>query len=218
MKTLSKSICCIIFLFLFFSTAHADEFYGFLKSGDTYTSLNNPGAIYTLAFGINDAGNVVGYYCESSYSNCNGFLKTGDTYTSLDLPGSFGTAYDINDAGTIVGSYSDSGIGYGFLKTGDTYTSFDYPGEHNTYAYDINDAGMVVGGSGSGANTFGFLMSGDTYNKIIYPGTNIRYTTARGINDAGAVVGSYFDVAEPTTMLLLGLGLMGLAGVRRRLS
>lgn len=177
MKTLSKSICCIIFLFLFFSTAHADEFYGFLKSGDTYTSLNNPGAIYTLAFGINDAGNVVGYYCESSYSNCNGFLKTGDTYTS-----------------------------------------FDYPGEHNTYAYDINDAGMVVGGSGSGANTFGFLMSGDTYNKIIYPGTNIRYTTARGINDAGAVVGSYFDVAEPTTMLLLGLGLMGLAGVRRRLS
>ncbi len=71
----------------------------------------------THAWGINNAGQIVGYYYDSSNAE-HGFLYNGGAYTTLNGPlGAGGTqAYGINDAGQIVGDYTDSsGTQHGFL-------------------------------------------------------------------------------------------------------
>jgi probable HAF family extracellular repeat protein len=62
----------------------------------------------TRAQGINDQGQIVGFYVDSSGAT-HGFLYSGGAYTTLDDPlGTGGTfAQGINDQGQIVGSYID---------------------------------------------------------------------------------------------------------------
>ncbi len=87
------------------------------------------GAKGTEAYGINDAGQIVGDYADSSGA-VHGFLYSGGSYTTLDDPsGTNGTiAHGINDAGQIVGYYIDSsGTEHGFLYSGGTYTKLDDP-------------------------------------------------------------------------------------------
>jgi len=72
----------------------------------------------TFANGINDAGQIVGYYITGGHAH--GFLLSGGTYITLDDPlGAQGTILEgINDMGQIVGTYIDSGFNrHGFLLT-----------------------------------------------------------------------------------------------------
>jgi len=102
--------------------------HGFLFSGGTYTTLNDPLAPnFTEALGINSAGQIVGDYVPGG-----GFLLTGGTYTTLNPPGSVSTiAEDINNKGQIVGSYYTSGSNYlthGFIRLSDgSYLTYDDP-------------------------------------------------------------------------------------------
>ena len=103
----------------------------------------------TEAVGINDAGQIVGVYFDSSGAQ-HGFLDSGGTYTTLNDPvsGAYDTvATGINDAGQIVGNYTDSsGTPHGFLYSGGTYTTLDDPlGTEGTFADGINDLGQIVG-------------------------------------------------------------------------
>jgi hypothetical protein len=47
---------------------------GFLLSGDIYTTLDLPAAIGVFPYGINDAGQIVGYY--NAAGEVHGFLAT----------------------------------------------------------------------------------------------------------------------------------------------
>src|ERR1700690_2721154 len=68
-----------------------------------YTSIGFPGAISTVAFGINNSGYVVGEYFDIS-GNRHGFVTNGKTFQTLDYPGAAATsAGAINDWGQIVG-------------------------------------------------------------------------------------------------------------------
>ncbi len=81
------------------------------SSGGAYTTLDDPSATHgTLAFGINDAGQIVGYYVDSTGNGQHGFLLSGGIYTTLDDPlATSGTyAFGINAAGQIVGAYLDA--------------------------------------------------------------------------------------------------------------
>src|SRR5262245_43684172 len=89
----------------------------------TFTTLDFPGADHTYVQGINDGGQIVGHYTNSSGGQ--GFLYEGGTYTPLDLPplATFSSATGINNAGQIVGYYADSGgTAHGFLYSGGVYT------------------------------------------------------------------------------------------------
>jgi hypothetical protein len=80
----------------------------------TYTTLDDPLGSETWAWGINDSGEVVGYYYNGS--GYLGFLYNGGTYTTVNDPlGTESTwAYGINDSGEIAGT----------IGTNDPYEGF----------------------------------------------------------------------------------------------
>ena len=122
---------------------------GFLYVNGGVTTIDDPLAVGnqsfasgTFARGINNAGQIVGYY-NASGGMIHGFLYSGGAYTTLDDPlGARGTyATDINNAGQIVGYFIDVNGGiHGFLYSGGAYTTIDDPSATGgTYVYGIND-------------------------------------------------------------------------------
>jgi probable HAF family extracellular repeat protein len=109
-----------------------------------FTQIDVPGASLTSAFGINDAGQIVGPF--EAFTRTHGFLDTGGSFTQIDVPGAFFTqAIGINDAGQIVGLFQTSTGAHGFLDTGGSFTQIDVPGALTTGANGINDTGQIVG-------------------------------------------------------------------------
>jgi uncharacterized membrane protein len=165
--------------------------HGFLDSGGAFTQIDVPGASYTYASGINNAGQIVG---NSSFG---AFLDTGGSFTQINVPGATSTeALGINGAGQIVGDFIDSKGQHGFLDSGGTFTQIDVPGATSTVAKGINNAGQIVGGFYNGVTgSHGFLDTGGTFTQIdvvpAVPGT--IGTSAEGINNAGQIVGQYTD-------------------------
>ena len=53
----------------------------------SFTQIDVPGAITTAASGINDSGQIVGYYYPSAGGEF-GFLDIGGSLTQIDVPGS----------------------------------------------------------------------------------------------------------------------------------
>jgi probable HAF family extracellular repeat protein len=121
-------------------------FGGFLYNGFTYTDIVDPSALpsSTAATGINNAGQIVGYYYGKGLDpGTHGFLYSGGTYTELNDPlainGTF--AEGINALGQIVGYYVDvNGNAHGFLYSNGQYTTLDDPSPSNrgTFAQGIN--------------------------------------------------------------------------------
>jgi uncharacterized membrane protein len=86
---------------------------GYLYYNGSYTTLTDPLGTYTSASGINDAGQIVGWYLDSSGAFASGFVYTDGVYTTLSVP-SFLAGQNIfpiaiNDSGQIVG-YIEPGI------------------------------------------------------------------------------------------------------------
>jgi uncharacterized membrane protein len=90
----------------------------------------------------------------------------------------------------------DAGGFHGFLLDQGSYTTLDVPGATDfTVATGINDSGQIAGFSDAGA----FLSENGNYAIIDVPGT------PTGINNAGQIVGSYYDGTR-TLGFLLALG------------
>ncbi len=160
-------------------------------TAETYRPIKFPGASQQAASGINDAGNVVGYYSISSGAP-QGYLESGGAFTTIDVPFSgaeWTVPFGINNAADIVGYWLDASTSHGFLLSGGTYTSFDYPGATFTIAIGINNHGEIVGFYGDAAGVYhGFSLLGGTYTSIDAPDTTS--TEAYGVNDAGDIVGT----------------------------
>ena len=137
------------------------DIYAFVYESGAWTSLQYPDALYTWAQGINEAGQIVGYYQEVAGGR-HGFLYDMGTeaFMPLDYPGATWTyATGITDSGTIVGVYQTGSGWHGFIYDGATWTSVDYDGAGttDTWAAAINGPGRIVGYYSVGGAWHGFL-------------------------------------------------------------
>jgi probable HAF family extracellular repeat protein len=165
---------------------------GFVWSKGKFTDLKpTPNAVLVAARGINDKGEVVGRYTDSS-GLTHGFLWDGKKYTTLDVPNSLYTEADaINNQGLIVLTTLNSAFD-AYLYDGKTYKKIDDPnaGTYGTYGYGLNNKGDVVGLYWD-ANTraHGWLLHGSKYYNLDYPGSAGGATTS--ISDSKVIVGYY---------------------------
>ena len=159
-------------------TAQGFIYAGSLSSVDSnaFTTITEQNAGFggTHVTGINDSGEVVGYYYDV-YDNPHGFTSTPDSggsytsFTEIDDPfGVHGTYVSgINNAGEIVGYYYDAGSNlHSFLYDNGIYLNLDNPlNAHGTNATAINNSGEAVGffiDPGAGDNYQGFSVTTPT--------------------------------------------------------
>lgn len=175
-----------------------------IPSSYTYTPINHPGAVFTVALGVNDmsngafmnssgqSGQIVGWYSDSTSTH--GFLFDGlATWTQIDYPGAQWTNGDgISNSGQIVGTYFDSSGYHGFQWNAGAPTKLDYPGAVGaTQVFAINDAGQIVGYYQDSTNAWhGFLYYAGKFYPINYSGATGTFVA--GINGDGVVSGYYY--------------------------
>jgi hypothetical protein len=132
-----------------------------------WTTIDYPGADWTVASGINVYGVIVGTYHD--LQGMHGFRYSGGQFTSVDVPGdNLGqkstVLFGINDLGQVVGWFLDRvNAGHSFLLSSGTYTSLD--------ACVLPPQGVV---SGSGLTNVG----------------------VHAINNAGQTAGSYWNTSD----------------------
>jgi parallel beta-helix repeat protein len=165
-----------------------------LAIGQTYTIIDYPGATATSATGINNGGDILGYYQVPGVAS-RGFLLSAGKFTQIDYPDAKSTnPRGISAQGDIVGTYSDTGgTQHGFLLSKGKFSTLDYPGA-GVQPQAINSAGDIVGMiQFPGKPMQGFLLKGGTWTMNDYlldvPSTTMNCYL--GINDAGVMVGHW---------------------------
>jgi hypothetical protein len=159
-----------------FGAANVDSFlsniglHGLLWRDGRYVQIDYPGALGTGCNGINDEGQIVGWYLDADL-NTNGFLLDmagaqlletfDDHFHTLNVPGALSTvALGLNNEGQIVGHYEDaSQVQHGFLLSHGVYTTVDFPGQTGNELYRINDHREMVGNYNYENNAFRVTIS-----------------------------------------------------------
>ena len=113
-----------------------------------YEITSSGGATIT---GINNAGDISGYYLDKAYRT-NAFLLTQGHLKTLTVPGAVATwAYGLNNVGQVVG-YSSPGpyqaSGFVWSESTGFQTVDDPNGNGITIIYGINDKGVIIGSYG----------------------------------------------------------------------
>src|SRR5215831_11580057 len=165
----------------------------------SFELIDVPGSVRTIVWGINDVGVAVGVWTDTSGVS-HGFIRNRQGIQTFDFSGSSSTSFlDINDVGTAVGWFNDAnGAQHGFkLATDMTSTAIDFPGASNTYVGGINNRGDMVGGYGPTIDEgIGFLLRDGRFTTLVDPPNAAPNTTSPlGINDVGAISGSFMDAA-----------------------
>jgi probable HAF family extracellular repeat protein len=175
----------------------------FLYSNGTLTQLPTPtgGFTDTYAYGLNNAGKVVGEAYTALSPLAHGFIYNGSTSTDIgNLGGGSSTPLAINKNDLVVGySTSVDGYDHAFLYANGTMTDLGaLGGGHYSYANAINGKDQIVGGAFTDDLDnveHAFLSDGvnpmvDLNSKVTSKASNWVLSEATRINDDGVVVGT----------------------------
>jgi probable HAF family extracellular repeat protein len=195
--------------------------YSYIGSGDSVRAtfwasssaspidLGTLGGAIGYAYSLNDSGQIVGH-SSTSGGELHATLWNSSTSAPIDLGTLGGTrslGRDINDAGVVVGSsqLADGAI-RAFLWDGSIHP-LDTLGGGSDQAWSLNDAGQVVGQSSSPEGDLRAVLwthSGITDLNTSMDSSGIGWIIrdARGINDAGQIVGSGVANGQSHAVLL----------------
>jgi|SRR5882672_8574178 len=164
---------------------------GFGEQDGNFTLIAFPGASSTECLGINNLGQIVGNYRDSTGGH--GFVYANGKFKSI-RHGSETIVYGINNTGELVGSSVPGRYAHGFIKL-KHFESIIYPapGTRDTSVNGVNDTGDLVGDwrgpVPDGEHGFLFINSDSSFVAIdLGDGTE---TSCRGINNSGEIVGFY---------------------------
>src|SRR5215467_6729941 len=114
--------------------------FGFYGSAGSFTTLAGP----VIAFGIDAAGDVVGYGRQNNQAY--GFLYNGSFNTYTDPLGTTGTAiYGVSNNGQyLAGGYYGPGTADAFVYHAGTYTTVDPAGAFQSVVRGVNNSGQAT--------------------------------------------------------------------------
>jgi uncharacterized membrane protein len=167
-------------------------------SGFTFTDLHPAGSSTTLAFGINDSGTVIGWWCPAGVSCPVAYVDSGGSFTTLPTGLDYG--FGINDAGVAVGQaayYQSSSGTYnytGYEYSNGTVTTIADPNGSDTTVWGISNNGLAAGSfyNSTLGQDVGFVDSNGSYSDVSDP-LGTFGTDVYGINNSGEVVGDYYN-------------------------
>ena len=150
--------------------------------------LNVPGSQSTVGTGINNSGEVVGYFSVASEDHGfvdHGFVYNNGVYSTFDPPGGSLDAnkVGINDAGEIVGT-TTSGA---FLLANGSYSTITVPNSTFTNASAINNSGQIVGYYlDASGHSHTYIFSNHVYTTLPSPVSSVYESiAAEAINNRG---------------------------------
>ena len=109
-----------------------------------YTDINPTGSLFTIAQGINTAGQIVGSASITPITQS--FLRQPDgTFVLFQLGSNATRARGINDTGLITGFVTVGSVTQGFVGNSSGFQTLMVPGSTGTIPEGINNAGQVAG-------------------------------------------------------------------------
>lgn len=187
---LRKGILLLLFTMAFISLSYAQQ--SARSANVTFTTIDAPGAVNTSVMGINNVGQMVGYYYNDTGATATSFILNGDTFTFFSYPGSNETiAVGINDSSLISGyAYVYNGVvNVGYTYDGVTFKTLSIPGWEWTYVDGINNAGDLAGGYGNFGSNYAFVRIGAKLKDVTPPPGGWLTAVATRVNNLGEVVG-----------------------------
>jgi uncharacterized membrane protein len=188
-------------------------------AANTYTQISDPnagslgGPAVTWAYGINNAGTIVGFYEPNGAGGGQalseqglgvGFVLQHGVYTDVNEPNAAPSSTQIsgiNNAGVIWGEYNDaSGVTHGFIESGGVFTTIDEP---NASAGFTEITGVLPSGEIIGVYEYfqsPYLLVG-TFTDVGGVFTTLPDATGAGMglteglsaSASGVIAGTYYD-------------------------
>jgi len=151
-----------------------------------------PGDRVSIAYDVNDDGDVVGSATTEDGKTSHAFLFSKGALTDLGVPPGLVSSQgqSVNKRGqALVWAYTAAGHAQAFLWERGRYTPLCKPGEKDIWAYGLNNNGQVAGSAASRAFLWANGKRWDL-NALVRKKPGWTLTEARCINDRGQIVGS----------------------------